>query len=419
MKVIHANKFHYLQGGTERYYLDTMELLEKEGVDCIPFAMEHEKNLESKYSNYFVSNVDFSKVRFDKEGLRVLGRMLYSFEAKEKIGKLVEDEKPDLVHVHNIYHQISPSILHELKRRKIPVVMTVHDYKIISPDYLLFTEYPKPRYTQDCKKYRYYNAIRTKSIKNSYSASALAAFEMYFHKMLQIYERNVDLFIAPSQFVKDTLIEWGQDGSKIEVLHHYVKYDDYPYSFMYNSQDPYIIYWGRHSSEKGPEYLVAAMEKLPHIKLKMAGTGPQHEYLKQLAQDKGLKNIEFLGFVPDDELSHLARDAQFTVVPSVFPETFGLVITEAFAFGKPVIGPRRGAPIELIEDDKNGYLFDAQNVSDLAKKIDQLWNQKEKIHAMGKYARSQAEKKFAPKKHVEALIDMYSWVMNKDEKIRA
>lgn len=419
MKVIHANKFHYLQGGTERYYLDTMELLEKEGVDCIPFAMEHEKNLESKYSNYFVSNVDFSKVRFDKEGLRVLGRMLYSFEAKEKIGKLVEDEKPDLVHVHNIYHQISPSILHELKRRKIPVVMTVHDYKIISPDYLLFTEYPKPRYTQDCKKYRYYNAIRTKSIKNSYSASALAAFEMYFHKMLQIYERNVDLFIAPSQFVKDTLIEWGQDGSKIEVLHHYVKYDDYPYSFMYNSQDPYIIYWGRHSSEKGPEYLVAAMEKLPHIKLKMAGTGPQHEYLKQLAQDKGLKNIEFLGFVPDDELSHLARDAQFTVVPSVFPETFGLVITEAFAFGKPVVGPRRGAPIELIEDDKNGYLFDAQNVSDLAKKIDQLWNQKEKIHAMGKYARSQAEKKFAPKKHVEALIDMYSWVMNKDEKIRA
>ncbi len=419
MKILHANKFHYLQGGTERYYLDTMELLTKEGAHCIPFAMQHEKNFETPYSKYFISNVDFSKVRFDKEGMRVIGRMLYSFEARKNIGQLIQDEKPDIAHIHNIYHQISPSILHELKKRKIPVVMTVHDYKIISPDYLLFTEYPKPRYTQDCKKYRYYNAIKTKSIKNSYSASALAAFEMYFHKAMQIYERNVDVFIAPSQFVKDTLIEWGQDGSKIEVLHHYVKHDEYPYSFMYDSQDPYIIFWGRHSAEKGPEYLVEAMERIPHVKLKMAGKGPQHEYLKRLAKDKGLKNIEFLGFVPDDELSHLARDAQFVVVPSVFPETFGLVITEAFAFGKPVIGPKRGAPTELIEEGKNGYLFEAQNVSDLAMKIDSLWNKKEEIHRMGKYARSCAEKKFDPKVHATKLKKIYNSVIERNEKNRA
>lgn len=395
-----------------------MELLERDGVHCIPFAMQHEKNLETPYSKHFVSNVDFSKVRFDKEGLRVIGRMLYSFEAKKKIGQLVEEVEPDLVHIHNIYHQISPSILHELKRRKIPVIATVHDYKIISPDYLLFTEWPKPRYTQDCKKYKYYNAIKTKSIKNSYSASALAAFEMYFHKAMQIYERNVDLFIAPSQFVKDTLIEWGQDGSKIEVLHHYVKHDEYPYSYTYDSQDPYIIYWGRHSSEKGPEYLVSAMEKLPHVKLKMAGIGPQHEELKQLTQDKGLKNIEFLGFVPDDELSHLAREAQFVVVPSVFPETFGLVITEAFAYGKPVIGPKRGAPMELIQDGKNGYMFEAQNVSDLAQKIDMLWNKKDQVEAMAKTARSHAEKRFDPKLHIQKLKDMYEFVLHKDDKKR-
>lgn len=407
MKVVQANKFYFLQGGTERYFLDTIDLLEKEKIECIPFAMKHEKNLPTPYSKYFVSNVDFSKVRFNLEGLRVIGRMLYSFEAKRKVRELIKNEKPDIAHIHNIYHQISPSILGEFKKAKIPVVATLHDYKMISPEYLLYSQYPKSMYTRDVKKYRYYKIIPRKTIKNSYAASTLAAFEMYFHKLFRFYERNVDLYIAPSQFVKDIFVEWGWDGSKIEVLHHYVNHDNYPYSFMYDSQDPYIIYWGRHSGEKGLDYLIKAMEKLPDVRLIVCGTGPDHEDLKQMAENMRLNNIEFKGFVPDDELSRLVRDAQFVVVPSVFPETFGLVITEAFAYGKPVIAPNRGAPPELIDEGETGYLFAPQDVRDLQKQIKKLWNKKDDIIRMSHNARTKAEKVFDPRIHIDQLIGYY------------
>ncbi|MBU1118676.1 glycosyltransferase family 4 protein [Patescibacteria group bacterium] len=415
MKVLHANKFYYLQGGTERYFIETMELLEKEKIQCVPFAMHHPKNLETPYSKYFVSNVDFSKVSFSKEGFRVAGRMLYSFEAKKKVEKLIEDEKPDIAHIHNIYHQISPSILPVFKNNNIPVVMSVQDHKIICPDFLLCTNHPKLRYCQDCKRHKYYKAIQNKCIKESYMASTLTALEMSFHKLVGYYERFVDTYIAPSNFVKELLIEWGYPEKKIVTIPLYVKHDERPYSFMYDSQNPYIIYWGRHSKEKGVRYLVAAMEKLPHVKCIICGTGPEHEELKQIAKDKKIDNVVFLGFVPDEDLTRIARDAQFVIVPSVFPENFGLVVTEGFAFGKPVIGPKRGAPTELIDVDRNGLLFEAQNATDLAEKIDSLWNKKDKISEMGKEARRDAETLYDPKLHIERLITTYNTVLKKNK----
>lgn len=404
MKVLHANKFYYLQGGTERYFLETMELLEKSKVECVPFAMKHEKNLPSPFSSFFVSHVDFSKLSFSLNGFKALARMFYSFEAKEKVEKLVIKEKPDIVHLHNIYHQISPSILGVFRRYHLPVVMTVHDHKLYCPNYLLFTH---GKYCTACRKRKYYQAVKKKCLKNSYLASSFAAAEMSFHKLFRFYEKGVDQFIAPSVFVKEMMLSFGFKEEKITVLPHYVDFRKYPYSFTYDSQNPYIIFWGRHREEKGLKYLLQAVKNLPRIRLIVCGEGPEDEELKSWVKLNRLKNVIFVGFVTDTELSRLVRDAEFVVVPSVFPENFGLVIIEAFAYGKPVITAKRGAPKEIVDDGLNGYLCEAQNSVDLADKILKLWNQKDLILEMGKNARNKVEKVYAPRLHVEKLMNIY------------
>jgi len=408
MKVLHANKYFFVKGGADRYFLETMDNLTEAGIECVPFSMKHERNQESKFESYFVSNADFSKLKFSVEGFQIASRMFYSSEAKKNVEKLIADEKPDLAHVHNIYHQLSPSILVAFKKAKLPVVMTVEDYKLVCPNYLLYTQ---DRFCEACKKRKYYQAIHYKCLKDSYMASTLAAFEMWFHKMMGYYERLIDVYITPSKFVKDTLVAWGYPESKITVLPHFGNYDSFPYSFTYNSQDPYIVFSGRLAPEKGVKYLVEALKSMPEVKLKICGEGPEEKALRKTVKDYRMRNVEFMGYLGQQDLSRVIRDGQFVVVPSTFAEPFGLVTTEAFAYGKPVIGARRGGIPEIIEEGKTGFIFETQNVKDLTEKIKKLWNKPELIMDMGKAARRTVEEEYEPGKHIAALKEIYERAM--------
>ncbi len=216
MKILFVNKFYYLKGGAERYYFDLKNLFEREGHKVIPFSMEDKKNFKSDYSKYFVSNVELEKPGFSLKDLKTAGRIIYSFEAKKKIEELIKKEKPEIAHINNIYHQISPSILTVLKKYKIPMVQTLHDYKLICPIYIL---YSKGGICERCKKYRYYHCTFRKCTKNSRGASLINTKEMYWHKFLKIYENNIDLFISPSNFLRNKILEWGMiKPKKIIVL---------------------------------------------------------------------------------------------------------------------------------------------------------------------------------------------------------
>ncbi|MFC1640850.1 glycosyltransferase, partial [Patescibacteria group bacterium] len=185
MKILHVNKFHYPKRGADRYYLDLMRLLEKHGHQNVPFSMEHPKNEKSDFKNYFVSQVNFENPTTIIEKMRVLGRMMYSFEAKKKIQELLKENNVDVVHINNIYHQISPSILSAIKKANKPIVMTVHDYKLMCPNYKMFTQ---DAICERCKKRKFYKAIRYRCMRKKVLPSVLIAKEMYFHKALRIYE---------------------------------------------------------------------------------------------------------------------------------------------------------------------------------------------------------------------------------------
>ena len=386
MKILQVNKFLYPHGGAETYLLNLSKLLEQNGHEVIYFSQDISKNMPCAQKKYFLSNLELDK--FHWKSLLRLSRIFWSFEASAKIKKLIEDEKPDLVHIHNIYHQISPSILPVIKKAGIPIIMTAHDYKLIRPDYIL---------RADGKKVK---------PKDSTLVQLLLSAEFYFHRIIKIYSRNIKLFLTPSKFLKDKLIEKGY--SPVEAVPLFIDLENYP-ELPKNTDNPYIVFFGRLHESKGADVLIKAMGKIhdKKIKLKIAGAGPEETNLKSLANELKLtERIEFLGHKNKEELIQIIGKSLFAVVPSRFHETFGLSVLESFACGRPVIATRAGAVPELI-NDKNGVLFEVDNAEELSLAIDKLLADKNLLDKMSLEAKTTA-RNFSPQKHYQRINEIYA-----------
>ena len=278
MKILQVNKYHYYRAGAEKYYLDISNELKKQGHEVAHFAMHDENNLNSKWSKYFVSKLDFHNLSF-KDKLKLPGRIIYSFEAKKKFKKIVEDFKPDIIHAHNIYHHISPSILNVAKRKKVPVVLHLQDYKLISPNYNIYSH--GKNHWNYCGG-RFYRCFFNKCFKNSYAQSFLVSLEYFIHHyLLNIYNKNVAVFIAPSLFMKEKASMFSIKAAKIEVINNHIK--DGEISNEAHPKGDYWLYFGRLAVEKGIQDLILALSKIDDgSKLKIVGDGPYKKRLQDL-----------------------------------------------------------------------------------------------------------------------------------------
>ncbi|MFH0852799.1 MAG: glycosyltransferase family 4 protein [bacterium] len=400
MNIVQANKFAYYRGGAERHCLDLIKLLQQKGHQTGLFSMRHPKNLIWPDDDLFVSPVDFSNPKSFWQKLRTAGRMFYSFEAKRKFGQLLDRHRPDVVHVHNIYHQLSPSILAAAKKRNIPVVMTLHDFKLIAPNYLL---YANGDISESTKPNRYWKVILKKEIKGSLMASVLAAKEMYFHKLFKLYENNIDLFIAPSQFMADKVREYGVTVKRLEVLPNFLPNRDLPAI----SDQGYALFLGRLAEEKGLETLLEAWKKLPNIPLKIAGTGPMEKELKRFAQANNLKQVEFTGHKTGQELDNLTAQARLIVFPSRWYENQPLSILEAFQYGKPVVASNQGGIPELVTDGINGILFPPKNPESLKQAVADLWSNEE-LRQQIRQANLEKAKQYSSDNYYQNIMGYYN-----------
>lgn len=400
MKVMLVNKFLYPKGGDAISTLSTGRLLSAHGHDVFYWGMEHPLNDEYRYKELFVRNVDFDNPKNLKERIRVMLNIFYSIEAKNKFTRMIESNKPDIVHLNNFAHQISPSILDVTKKYKIPVVMTMRDYKLVCPTYNMLLN-GKP--CEACKNSKYYMCLVNRCTKRSYAKSLINTFEMYFHHcMLDIYS-SIDLIIATSEFLKRKHVEMGL-RNRVVCLPNFV--DIKEYSPDYKWQENSIVYFGRLSSEKGIITLIDAVSSLD-VKLKIIGEGPMSGILKDKINSLGLTNIYFMGFKKGEDLKNEIRKSKFVVVPSEWYEAFGRANIESFALGKPVVGARIGAIPELVKDDLTGLTFEPGNAVDLRSKITFLLNHPEKIGSMGMNARKFVEQELNEEKHYKGLIDVY------------
>lgn len=402
MKILFVNKYCHPSGGPETVMLQSKEKLESLGNEVILFSMQHPRNLETKYSRYFVCNVDYNGSNSFLNKAKMSLNIFYSLEARKKMELLLDEEKPDLAHLHNIYHQISPSILPVLKRKNIPVVMTLHDFKLLCPNYT-FLRKGKP--CESCQGKYFYKAVIHRCVKNSYWKSLVCSLEMYFHRFLKIYQDSVDIFITLSQFSKEKMIQYGIPEEKLLLLPNYI---DLPSNGTEKKLGEYLLFFGHLSEKNGVFTLVQAMEKLKGVPLVIAGEGELLPALKEYVREKKLDNITFAGFLNGKKLEQTIENSLFTVFPAICYHNCPMSILESFAYNKPVIGSNLGSIPELINDGIDGLLFEPGNVEDLAEKIKYLYRHPLLAQKMGISARKKVEEKYSEEGYYKKLFGIYN-----------
>lgn len=378
-----------------------MKLEERAGHTPIPFAMHDPKNDPSPWSRYFVSALDTSRPRFGLGAFTQAGRALWSVEAKEKMGKLIDDFRPDVVHAHNLYTHLSPSPLAACKERDVPVVMTVNDYGIVSANYGLWGS-GRPI---DPERAGIFSTTRSRFIKHSTIASFTLASLFAFQRLWKMYESYIDVFIPCSQFVRDALIAVGYPADRIVVQHLFAEPFMVDEAYPAEKKKKYVLFAGRLEDYKGVQTLIEAGLVLPDVEIRIVGTGPQEEAFKRMA--RGAKNITFLGFVPGKQLWGMMREAAAVVVPSIWYEPFGLVAVEAMAQSTPVIVSDRGGLPEIVQDGVSGLIFKGGDAKDLRKKIEVMLGDSKKRQAMGNAARERAWAISNPQDHLAKIVDLY------------
>lgn len=401
MKILLINNFHYPKGGSETVYFNTARLLEQAGHEVCFFSVDREDNISTPYSKYFIADSStMSKVK----GLQ---KYFYNSEAAQKLEQLILAEKPDIAHAHLMWGCTAPAIFKVLKKYGIPLVHTVHDYRMVCPAYT-FTS--GGQICEECKGRYFYKCALKRCSKGSLLMSTVMAAEMYYRNTFFNPAKNIDGLIYVSQFAKEIHEKYAPSFTKVPsmVLYNCTQKQ----VFEGKGRGDYFLYFGRLSHEKGVEIVIDAFKELPSAKLKVVGTGPIESGLKQKAA--GCDNIEFLGFKHGEELHNLIRNAQFVIVPSQWYENNPMTIVEAYSFGTPVIGSDLGGIPEIIKDEATGFVFKHGDTESLLHAIRTASNISNQAYfQMSSNAVRFYEQNFSEKGYAEKLVDFYKKVLNK------
>lgn len=398
--LLSINNYYYRRGGADVVFLEQNRMFQEIDWNVVPFSMEHPDNLESAWSEYFVSEIEFGRLYSIGQKLVNAQKVVYSFEARSKLSKLIADTAPNIAHMHNIYHHISPSILGLLYSNNIPAVMTLHDLKLICPAYKMLTH---DGVCERCKPSKIHNVITHRCIKNSLSLSSLIFAESLVHRILRSYEKGISRFIVPSRFYLEKMVEWGLQRERFSYIPNFVNCDLFEPAYAPGKE---FVYFGRLSSEKGLRTLVEAAAAA-RVSLSVVGAGPDERALKSLASELHA-DVKFHGYQTGDELLNLIRVARAVVLPSEWYENAPLSVMESYALGKPVIGANIGGIPELIRNGETGEIFESGSVEDLTGLLRRFMNAPdEELETMGRKGRAWMETEFTAGKYMERLLRLY------------
>ncbi len=403
MKILYCNKYNFPFSGTEVYLFELMALMRAHGHEAELFSMADDRGQPTKYDEFFAPHVDFKRkhMGFFTQA-KLAAHAIYSTGARRHLRRMIEVFRPCVAHVRNIYHHLSPSILWELKAQKIPVVYHLNDFKLLCPTYNFVAQ---GHNCEACKGGHFINVVSQGCYGGTKGSAVVLAAEAYFHRWIRTYQTCVDQFIAPSEFVKQKLMDYGFPEARIRVLPHFQRLPQLPAAAP--GSDAPILYFGRLSAEKGVGDLVRAMRHVRAVKLTIAGDGPQKEELQSLVRNLGLDNVTFAGHLSGADLERAIAASRFTVLPSLAYETLGKSILESYAWGRPVIATDLGSRRELVDDGETGLLYEPGNVTQLAEKLRYLADRPELATAMGASGRRLVETRHTPDHHYAAMIEVY------------
>lgn len=399
-RLLSVNSYHYRRGGADAVYFDHAALLESLGWQNAFFAMHHPQNIASPWDRYFCDEIQFGHDYSIGQKLVKAGKVVYSFEARRRLRELFADFRPDVAHLHNIYHHQSPSILSVLTAAGVPVVMTAHDLKIACPNNKMLTA---NGICERCRVHRYWNVVQNACVQNSRAASAIVAAEATLHAMLGSYRRHVDRIIVPSHFFLRKFVEWGWPESKFVYIPNYVDADAFTPTPITGR---HFLYFGRIAQEKGVLTLIRAAAEAG-VSVRIAGTGPLDAQAQALITELRA-DVQMLGFRRGEALFDEIRAARAVVLPSEWYENAPLSVLESLAMARPVIGAQIGGIPEMVREGQSGWLFPSGDVARLADRLRTVADLPDAaVQQLGDGGRELVRTAFSRQGYIDAILGLY------------
>ena len=390
MKIVLANKFYYRRGGDCIYTMNVEKMLREKGHEVAVFAMQYSENEESEWSKYWPSNMT---------KLKAFTRPFGDGEVRRKFGMLLDDFKPDVVHLNNIHTQLSPVIAKMAHERDIRVVWTLHDTKLVCPCYTCTRD---GKWCTECFTDK--KAVIRHRCMHGGLPGAIIGYREIMKWNREVLQEYTDLFLPPSQFMMDTCVEGGYKPEKFRVLCNFIdvtKVKGLKGEEVKRIKGDYYVYLGRVSEEKGVRTLCKAAAQLDK-KLIVIGGGPLCEELKRESEEYGA-TIEFKGQMLWEEFMPILSGARFMILPSECSENNPLTVIESLSLGTPVLGARIGGIPELIEEGVSGMTFTSGDVEDLKDKIKKMFNHEFDNEAIAK----NAIERYSSEAYYEKLMKYY------------
>lgn len=386
MKILLIHNFYRVRGGEGTHFLQMKSLLEKQGHTVLTYSRD-----SRDVDNYSMLKRSFVPIK-----------NIYSLKTYRQIKNIVLSEKPDIAQVYHIAPLISPSVFYVLHRLRIPVIQILQNYRYLCLNGVF--QDPQGNVCELCTQKGLWQAVPKKCYRNSFIQTLSIAAALYIHRKLNTYIKNIDLFITTSAFLRNKLIFNGFPENRVITINGFTEAAGIKPCFR---PDPYIVYMGRLSSEKGLFTLLKAMRELPNIKLKIMGDGPIKISMEAYLSSEGMKNVEFLGYVSGDKRFEVLKRAKCMVIPSECYDNFPFGVLESLALGTPVIGSRMGGIPEQIEDEKTGFLFQAKNYQQLREKIERIFSDESLSISMRRNARMDALNKFSQETAYQRFMEIY------------
>jgi glycosyltransferase involved in cell wall biosynthesis len=372
------------------------------GGEDVVFEQERE-NLERAGHEVIVYHRSNSEI----DDLGALGRLslvknsVWSSDSRREFGALLASECPDVVHVHNTFVMISPSIYSACREFGVPVVQTLHNFRLMCPSATFFRN---GRICEECVDNSLWSGIRHGCYRDSKAATATVALILASHRSLGTWRDSVRRYIALTDFAREKFIRAGFESAKIVVKPNFVDRDPGPRTGI----GDYALYTGRLSPEKGLATLLDAWERLPFpCPLQVIGDGPDRAALEGRVRERNIPGITFRGRLPRADTIAATKGARFIVVPSICYEGFPMVIAEAFACGTPVLCSKLGGMKEIVADRGTGLHCVAGDADDLAEKTSWAWSHPVEVSEMGRSARREYEKQYTAERNYELLMEVY------------
>lgn len=384
MRVLIAHNFYEQAGGEDAVVKSEYELLQKKGDDVFLY----ERN------NQEIDSLSFT------EKLKLFSQLEWSRKTYDDLRARIREFRPDVVHFHNIFYMITPAAYDACHDEGVPVVQSQHNFRPLCSNGLFFRQ---GAVCEECLHHSLWRGVLYGCFKDSRPATLIMARMLMAHQKKQTWNKKVDRYITATEFTRKKYVESGIPPEKISIKPHFI--------FAGNnspvSDQGYALYMGRLSPEKGVDVLLKAWERLPQIPLKIMGSGPLAEELKDYARKRGMGHVQFLGFVPPQQLEYNLKSAKFLVLPSVCYENFPRTVAESFSYGIPILASRLGSIQDLVTDQKTGVLFEPGNPQDMADKARWLIEHPQEFSRMRQLTRQEYTEKYMPEENYQGLMAIY------------